>query len=353
MRSHRTLTGLLGILLLVGPLLDSPLRAAVSEDPAQTRMREAYLKSIDAEWAETRREWDTALRLHEAAAALFGALKRDYPGWQTELLERRIAESHNRAEQVRLQAQSPTPSATPPASADADRLERLLEELTRVRALLADTADPAAAADSAATVTDRTLIASNRWLRAENEKLNKRLRAMDKQRASRTPAGGFATNSLTAALIRDTARTHIQAGRQTEAIDLLAEAAPVFPQDEEIVRLLASAYCRASRFREAIRLLEDLPDPTPESLLLLGSAHLAAGQLGPARRVLENCLERRPESAEASYNMAQLLLALTPPDIAGARSYYAASLAQGGARDPRVESQINQATLLENIRKHK
>lgn len=334
----------------------NPVSPTSNADPARTRLQAAYSKSIEAEWAESKSNWTQAATLHGEAADLLSSLKRDYPGWQTDLLDRRIAESHNRIEIIQQQAQA-EPTAPPqisPASQE-EHLERLLDELTRVRAILADGSSAASVDLSPADRSEPDLVRTNRLLQSEVAKLQKRIRVLEKQKTGHKLSDDSAllspSNALCTALIRDTARTQIQAGQLNPAIDLLAEASQLFPENAEINRLLAMAYCRASRFRDAIRLLSEIPDPPPETLVILGSAYLAIGQLGPARRALEACLKGQPDMAEASYNMAQLLLALNPPDIASARAYYQTSLESGGARDPNLENTIGQATLFENIKK--
>lgn len=332
--------------------------AASGEDPARSRLRTAYTKSIDAEWAETQGQWSLAATLYTESADLFNALKRDYPGWQTDLLDRRIAESHNRIDHAHLQIQAKSPSPAGPSTAQREaHLARLLEELTRVRAILAEEpAMPSVVPESTAPA-DADGARSNRLLQAEIKKLQKQVRALEKKNPARKAAAesgaSLSSNQICAALIHETARTQIQSGQINPAIELLEEADQFFPEDPEITRLRATAYCRATRFRDAIRLISEIPDPPPETLVILGSAYLATGQLGPARRALEACLKAQPDLAEASYNMAQLLLALSPPDISGARDYYRTSLASGGARDPNLESILGQASLLENIKNFK
>jgi Flp pilus assembly protein TadD len=335
-----------------------PASASGGDDQARTRLRTAYSKSIEAEWAEASSNWTQAATLHGETTALLGALKRDYPGWQTDLLDRRLAESQNRGENARLHAQAGT---TPPPPIDPvqreKRLERLLDELTRVRAILAEDSSPVPVDLSPADRPDSDLMRTNRLLQAEVAHLQKRIRVLEKQKPGRKPSADAAavatSNSVCAALIRESARNQIKAGQVDPAIELLSEASPLFPDDGEITRLLATAYCRASRFRDAIRLLTEIPDPPPETLVILGSAYLATGQLGPARRTLEACLKAQPDMAAAAYNMAQLLLALSPPDVAGARAYYQSSLESGGARDPALENILGQATLLQNIKNYK
>ena len=338
----------------------NPTSPTSTDDPARNRLRAAYSKSIEAEWAEAQSNWTQAATLHGEVADLLVALKRDYPGWQTDLLDRRIAECRNRGDQDKLKNQA-GPLA-PPKMTSAQReehLERLLEELTRVRAILADNSSATPVDLSPADQPDSDLIRTYRLLQTEIVKLQKRVRGYEKQKTGSKNAGDTAShsssNSVCAALIRDTARSQILAGQINPAIELLTEAGQVYPDDPEMARLLASAYCRASRFRDAIRLLSEIPDPPPETQVILGSAYLATGQLGPARRALEACLKAQPDLAEASYNMAQLLLALNPPDTTGARTYYRASLESGGARDPNLENTLGQATMLENIKhfKHK
>lgn len=330
--------------------------AAGSDDQARTRLRDAYSKCIEAEWAEGQSNWTQAAAFYGAAVDLLAALKRDYPGWQADLLDRRIMENLNRIEFARAQTQ---PDAIPPPAPAVreNRLEQLLEELIRVRAILAETSNPHPTDDAESNPAQAALIRTNQVLQSEITTLQKRIRTLGKKKNAGhgSPGAGAegSTNRLCATLIGDTARSRIQSGQLNEAIDLLTEALPIFPDEPGLVRLLATAYCRAARYRDAIGLISDLPAPPPETLVILGSAYLASGQLGPARRTLETCLKDQPDLAEASYNMAQLLLALNPPDIPGARAYYRKSLESGGERDQHLESILGQAAVIENIKHYK
>lgn len=352
----RRLIAVICALAALSGAIPRSVSASGSDDQARTRLRAAYSKCIEAEWAEGNSNWTQAAAFYGDAVDLLTAVKRDYPGWQTELLDRRIMENLNRIEFTRAQTQ---PDAIPPPAPAVreNRLEQLLEELIRVRAILAETSNPNLTDGVESNPAAAALIRTNRVLQSEIAKLQKRIQTLEKKKktghGSPVTSAEALTNRLCVTLIGDTARSRIQSGQLIEAIDLLTEALSVFPEEPGLVRLLATAYCRAARYREAIGLISDLTAPPPETLVILGSAYLASGQLGPARRTFETCLKDRPDLAEASYNMAQLLLALDPPDIPGARTYYRKSLESGGERDQHLESLLGQAAVIENIKHYK
>jgi tetratricopeptide (TPR) repeat protein len=371
--SHRIVravgAGLLAIVLAGGA------RAAPAGDPepAKALLRQAYLAVVEAESARTSGRPAEALAGYRRALALYDDLVAKYPDWQGELISYRSADCHNQiADLERTLAGGAPDSATnavpaPPATNAEARLVALLDELRQARDLLAAAVRPAGRgaaagrAPEAATPDVRALEdecdalrKANRDLQEESARLQAKLdRAQQKKRGGRDVASAL---QLCASVLRVEGRRLIRAGERDAAVALLEEACRLFPGDADMAVLLGSAYCAAGRYADAVALLKPVAREARTNAtvyLVLGSAHVGEGALGPARVAMEEAVRLAPASPEANYNLAQLLMALTPPEAVAASQYYLRSLNAGGQQDPELEAGLRNAAILQQLRTRK
>jgi len=82
--------------------------------------------------------------------------------------------------------------------------------------------------------------------------------------------------------------------------------------------------------------LESLATDSPSNAavhVLLGTARFGLGNVAEARDEMERALALDPESKTAHFNLAQILLAASPPDLRAARDHYRKALDLGSAPD--------------------
>ena len=341
---------------------------------AKTLLRNAYLNIVEAELARNSNQPEKALAAYRRAQDTYAQLYSKYPGWQGELVSYRAADCHNQIavlERVVAQKGGPDGGGTnaPAAAApDESRLAALTDELRQARGWLSPV--PAKALRAPETDKDATdpLARDLRVLQEErdtllraNEALRTKLARLD------TPAGHWwkkappkppeAPLKLCPSVLKLEARRLLKEGENETAVTLMQEASTLLPEDNEIMALLGAACCHAERYAEAVPILKEVVKRDPKNAaacVVLGSAHMGLGQLGEARVAMEEALRVDPKSPEAHYNMAQILLALNPPDISGATRYYGRSQELGSPPDPAIEELLRKAVLLEQIkRKHK
>ena len=79
----------------------------------------------------------------------------------------------------------------------------------------------------------------------------------------------------------------------------------------------------------------------PAAPLFLAALHVKQDQLDEARKVLEQHLADFPHEPAAHYNMAQLILRDSQPDLEKARQHYRRAIEGGAPRDQDLEIVIN------------
>jgi predicted Zn-dependent protease len=194
---------------------------------------------------------------------------------------------------------------------------------------------------------------ANKVLARDRSRLEARVARLEKK-SGLPPA--VAAPQLSPSVLKVEARRLMQEREQDAAVTLMEEAVGLFPDDEDLVMMLASAYCQGGRFGDAVAVLKEAVERQPErasAWILLGTANMGLGQVGDARVAMEKALKAAPLSAEAHYNMAQILMALTPPAIEPAASHYSKALTLGSPSDVAFEETLRQATLLRALDRSK
>ena len=76
------------------------------------------------------------------------------------------------------------------------------------------------------------------------------------------------------------------------------------------------------------------------ALNLKAAIEAEQGKLKEAEETLDRAIMSNPRSPQAYYNMADLMMKRTPPNVGAARRYYETGRAMGGPRDERLEAAL-------------
>jgi len=330
--------------------------ARADESTAPALLRQAYLAVVDAEVAAAANRSADAIRAYRQAIELYGHLQAEYPGWQAQVVDYRVADCRNQISALGTPA-LPNPDAVDighPASTNAEaRLQGLVDELRAMR--------PGLAAAHEGRVGDRE------WDRLRDERddavrtaqtLQRKVEHLEQQ-AQRGRASSKAVAPTNTALIvvpgvvKAELRRLLAAGNSAQALQLAREAGDLMPRELDVVVLHAMAACQGGAFDEAVRVL--LPYDTtafhdPAVSVTLGSAYMGLGRLGDARLAMEKAIRLDPKSGEAHYNLAQILLALKPPDVDEAQVQYSKALELGSRPDPAFENTLRTAIIISRMK---
>jgi Flp pilus assembly protein TadD len=155
------------------------------------------------------------------------------------------------------------------------------------------------------------------------------------------------------AVVKAETRRLLQAGQTSQALWLVREGERVMPGDLDLTVLHGLAACQSGQYNEAVELLQphDTPALTQASVLItLGSAYMGLGRLGDARVAMERGLKLAPNSGEGHYNLAQILLAIPPPEVDRAQAHYERALALGSQPDTAFENKLRTAVIISRMK---
>jgi tetratricopeptide (TPR) repeat protein len=324
-------------------------------------LKKAYVAVVEAELARSENQNTEAAKSYRAALECYEKLKTDYPGWQAFMISGRMTECENALAALEMPREPEAVlgknlEAEAETSNDVVRLQVLLKELQSVKEALA----------SAKTTGDES---NSKQMAAEVDRLKDELNdaAKDKQilqrkilkldaKLNKTSAGS-GTNSPCKAVVsavKSEANRLMKANGMVPAIALLIEATELMPEETDLVVLLAVANCRDGRFGDAVKLMAPFDvwrAKNADALLTLGTAYMGLGEVGKARDAIEKTLSIKPESAEAHYNMAQILITISPPDVPGAQEHYQQALELGSPVDPEFENALRTAMIITRMKK--
>jgi hypothetical protein len=77
---------------------------------------------------------------------------------------------------------------------------------------------------------------------------------------------------------------------------------------------------------------------------------MGLGRIGEARVATEKALKINPDSPEVNYNMAQILISLSPPEVMDAQQHYRRALELGMAPDPDFENTLRTALIIARLK---
>lgn len=340
---------------LVGGLVAWAVRGAEASEPgsADAWLRQAYAEVVSAEMASHADHRAEAIQAYRQALDLFARVRADYPGWQADAIDYRMADCRN---QMALLAGTAA-NASGDTNAEA-RLTRLLGEVRAAGASL----ESAPAVEAKSSDRERMRLADERDEAVRSaQALQRRVQRLEDD-LRRATKGGVApvasTNmplSAVPAVIKAEARRLIQAGQTEPALWLIREGERVVPDDLDLVVLHGLAACQAGRYQEAVDLLHgyDTPELKQASVLItLGSAYMGLGRIGDARVVMERALKLAPDSAEGHYNLAQILVSLKPPEAELASAHYERAVQLGSRADPDLENTLRTAIIVSRMKSH-
>jgi Flp pilus assembly protein TadD len=155
--------------------------------------------------------------------------------------------------------------------------------------------------------------------------------------------------------VKSEANRLIKANEVDHAITLLMEAIELMPTEPDLVVLLAEANCRDGRFDVAVKLLAPFDvwrAKNASALVTLGTAYMGLGEIGKARDAMEKALSIKPDSADAHYNLAQIMITISPPDVPGAQEHYQRAMELGAPADLEFENALRTAMIITRMKKH-
>ncbi|MDE0839981.1 MAG: tetratricopeptide repeat protein [Kiritimatiellae bacterium] len=137
------------------------------------------------------------------------------------------------------------------------------------------------------------------------------------------------------------ARQLIQDGDPKGARKLLMDALRRSPDDPQLRFLIATAQCQAGQYDDALFILDELAVDQADSAyvaVLQGAAYMGLGDLDKARQRLAFAIKLNGDLAEAHFNMAGLLLVLSPVDLDLALAHYERAIKLGAEPDEGIAS---------------
>jgi len=175
------------------------------------------------------------------------------------------------------------------------------------------------------------------FISADAQKTNTKQKFLEKTPYRGTDKkGSTGEKQLARKKIKSTSIKFLRKGKTKNAYDVLLKGLNFYPNDRTIRLLMAIAQCQAGKFDDAVYLLNSLIEENPsdaEVNVVLGAAYFAIGRVDGAVENLKRALTINPDFIEAHYDMAQILLSITPPDLEAARYHYKKTLDLGSKPD--------------------
>ena len=140
------------------------------------------------------------------------------------------------------------------------------------------------------------------------------------------------------------AKAFLREGKGQDARGVLMEGLRRDPDNRDVRLLIGMAQCQVGKFSDAAHVLEPLIEEKPadaHARVVLGSAYFGLGRFEEARREMETALRHDARLSEAHYNLAQILMVLTPPDREKALEHYRRSVELGAPADPTLEERLD------------
>lgn len=354
----------IGLLAVTCAALAAPV-APPPKSPDE-RMSDGFVAYVGAESAMASQRLPEALQGFERAFEIYASIKADYPGWNTTLVDYRIAQALNRigsletqippaARSRRAETNASARAVAPASSSPLPRGERGEPDHAVARVAPGDTnAPPGFAPEGEPLRQDRDfLLMRNRQLHLEVAGLRSELTKSEGGAWYRlwrhSVTSAVPSHARILAAVKAEARRQMTEGRPGDTPALLEEALDLAPGEPELMSLLASAYCQAGDYDAGIQvangLLRDHPTNSA-ARVILATAYLGAGKIRQARKETEAALRLSPGLQQAHYNYAQILMMDRAPDVDKAKEHYERALELGGDPDPQFEANLRRAFLL-------
>ena len=272
----------------------------IKEETAGVRFNNAYQILLNADQSLDNNNLEEALRLYREAWFIYINLSKQYPDWQPGLMKFRLIYCDNQIESllkrgVKSSDVSGAPAAQLPPSADEDKQPRQIPT----------PAPPVSTPD--------TLPESKNALETTTEINQSKL------------------NEIAAE-----SRNLIKSGNMPKARELLVKGISISPDNKTFRLLLGIVHCKQNEFENAMYLLTPLVEENPSDAyahMTLGTAYFGLGRITEALKEMESAVKLNPNLGEAHFNLAQIQLANTRPNIESARSHYKKALELGSKPD--------------------
>jgi tetratricopeptide (TPR) repeat protein len=303
---------LLSLLTVMACLaLGAAVAAAEGEPEAQptadARFKEAYRLLSLADDARDREAYEEAINGYRKVLDLYLELARQYPQWQPAMVRFRITYCD-------------------------DQLNNLVDSVKKGRIHLHPSMPPLEPASNAPPAT-ATMPPPP-------------VPGPEPPAPPLTDAGSSAPDTASAGPADDPlskARRLMRAGEAEHARALIFEQLKREPDSVEVRLLMGVVQCQNQKFEDAVFILTQLSEDAPqraEVFIALATAYLGIGHLDRVRASLETAIKLDPQSPQAHFDMAQILIAQETPDMEAATTHYRRSVELGGERDPRFESAV-------------
>jgi len=278
---------LAGLLCLAGPVRVCFAAEAEEAHPLsiQERFQDAYHLLVRADESRDAGNLKDAFGLYRDALGEYIRLARKYPDWQQGVVRFRSTYCDN-------------------------QLDALIEKLSK---------------EDAGSLAD--LIAETQAKKSPVEQAQSASAPQDER-------------ELNLQILTSTAELSLIRGDVEKARGLLMEGLHLAPDNHRVRLLMGLAQCLTRKFDDAVYILEQVITEIPENAeahVYLSTAYFGLGRLEDAEKELKKALELDPGIAEAHYNLAQVFLALSPPNLNVARIHYRKAVDLGVAPDRELE----------------
>ncbi len=358
------------LVLMVGMLLGWGIQGALAQTAANGTtqagegLKKAYQAVVEAEVARSQHQDAEAVKSYRLALTYFEQIKKENPGWQAAMVSNRVVECQNAVAALEMPREPELANKKPVESTLAvsntvARMQGLLKELRDAQSalmLVKFSSDEAQLKPLEADV-ERLKDELNEAAK-DNQVLQRKVAKLEAKLIKAGVKPGSMTNSACRAVVSAVkleANRLLNANDPVPAMALLREAIELMPTEGDLVVLLAVANCRDGRFDEAVKLMIPFDvwrGKNADALLTLGMAYMGLGETGKARDAMEKSLSIKPDSAEAHYNLAQILITITPPDIDAAQEHYQRAVELGLPVDLDFENALRTAMIITKMKKH-
>jgi tetratricopeptide (TPR) repeat protein len=319
-------------------------------------LKKAYMAVVEAELARADHYNTDAAKSYREALGYYARLTTSYPGWQTSMISLRVAECQTALTELELpkEPEVDQDKTGMMGTNSANRVQVLMGELREVQSALAQMNTTETESKVRQLQADRDRLQEEVVEAAKANQLLQRKVAKLEAKLGKSVTGTNAMCRAVVAAVKTEANSLMKTNDVEPAIALLTEAIELMPSETDLVVLLAVADCRAGRFDQAVKLMAPFDvwrAKNADALLTLGTAYMGLGEIGKARDAMEKVIAIKPDSAEAHYNLAQILITIAPPDITLSQEHYQRAIELGCSVDLDYENALRTAMIIQKMKK--
>lgn len=319
-------------------------------------LKKAYMAVVEAELARADHYNTDAAKSYREALGYYARLTTAYPGWQTSMISLRVAECQTALTELEMpkEPEADQDKTDGMGTNSANRVQVLMGELREVQSALAQMNTTETESKVRQLQADRDRLQEEVVEAAKANQLLQRKVAKLEAKLGKSVTGTNAMCRAVVAAVKTEANSLMKTNDVAPAIALLTEAIELMPSETDLVVLLAVADCRAGRFEQAVKLMAPFDvwrAKNADALLTLGTAYMGLGEIGKARDAMEKVIAIKPDSAEAHYNLAQILITIAPPDITLSQEHYQRAIELGCSVDLDYENALRTAMIIQKMKK--